>query len=310
MLYNKYRPSSLDDLVGQNKVKTILGNIFKKPIEEVPRVYMLQGSTGTGKTTTAHIIKNYFGVHDDSFIEMNGADNNGVDDMRSLVEGFHLKPLQGEYTMIFIDECHRLTTQAWNQLLKPLEDTPKHVVVLLGTSEPESIKVKAIKQGRYQELDFVKLNEKQLLGIIKNICKKEEKMIAKETAYAIVSRADGSARFAITLLESVIDVEDKEKAIEIINSSNEVESSGDLKDLFNALIHGEDWYVVSNALKKVNLKPEDVRYKVLAYVSSCLLNCPDNLEWDRLGNIIGLFENSFEHSGKAGLINACYDCCS
>ena len=303
MLYNKYRPKTKEQLIGQPKVSAILETLFSKPITAAPQVWMLKGPYGTGKTTTTRIIADYFKVHKDSFIELNGSNTNSVNDMRDLVDSIQSPPMFGDYTLVVIDECHRLSAQAWDSLLKPLEEPPKHVIFLLATSEVNK-KIPVSESGRVMELKFDSITNNDMYKILKNVCIKEEKMIEKLVAKAIVLKAEGCARHAITLLESVLDL-DSETAIGIIESDSGEETE-EFKQLCKLLMAGGSWDGVRKCLKTIKADPETMRYKILQWMGSCLLNGCDNEE--QVNDVISFFSDSFVESGKAGLISACYEC--
>ena len=306
-LYTKHRPSSLDDLVGQPKVKKVLESFFQREEQDVPRVYLLQGASGAGKTTTARIIKDFFEVNEHCFLELDGANNNGVNDARRIVEGTSNMPMFGDKVAILIDECHRLSKEAWDIFLKPTEDVRDHVIFLFATTEQEKIK-KTVKD-RCQVLTFDPLEDKALGPLLQKICKKEEKVVAKTVLKAIVSKAEGSARKAINLLESIIDVE-ADDMMEIIESAITSEESDDLKALFLLLMNKGSWAKMAPILKKTKETPESIRFQAIKWMSSCLLNDDSRNDNKHLSDVIQMFSNSFEYNGKSALVGACYDCSS
>ena len=306
MLYNKYRPSTLEEVVGQVKVKNVLSKIIEKPLEDAPQVYMLSGPTGTGKTTVARILKEHFKIHDESYTEINSADKTGVNDARALSESFNMLPMHGERTMVVLDECHMLSSAAWNQLLKPLEDTPKHVIIVLCTSVIEKV-IPAVKKGRYQLLDFSELKPRDLGPLLQKICKKENKVVEKKVLQCIVGKAEGSARFSITMLESIIDLDNEEDMLEVISGSIDKDME-EFYPLCQAILNLKNWNVVLPLLQTITSDPESIRFRVLDFMSKAMMN--PKYDVDQANDVIKEFKHSFSESGKAGLYHACFEAVS
>lgn len=307
LLYDKYRPTNLDEMSGQNNVKKVLSGFFSRSIDKVPRVYLLQGDSGTGKTTTARIINDFFGVNEHCFHELDGANFNSVNDARAVIESTTMTPMFGDKVTILIDECHRLSKEAWDIFLKPTEDIKDHVIFIFATTEKQKIK-KTIRD-RCQVLNFNPLKDKDLLSLLKNICKKEEKMIEKEEAVCIVKKSEGSARRAISLLESIIDLDKDERMSVLESASVSDEESDDLKALFILLMNRGSWAEMAPILKNTKETPEGIRFKVLNWMSSCLLNNDGRNDNGHISNVISQFGDSFDgNDGRSKLVGACYDC--
>jgi DNA polymerase-3 subunit gamma/tau len=224
-LYNKYRPNTFENLI-QSK--------FNKGFTKdslTHHAYMFFGSPGTGKTSTSRLCMAEFlddkeknlainGTHPD-YIEVNCAVNNGVDDIRNIISDIiNTMPVQSKYKFITFDECHMLTTQSQNALLKTVEEPPKHVKFFFCTTEVNKV-LPAIR-SRCQLVPFIKLNEKSLIKILENICKGENFSYNQECLKLISSCADGSARSAINLLEQCCSVLNDEDAVaQIVGTSSE-----------------------------------------------------------------------------------------
>ena len=179
VLYRKYRPSTFDDLVGQNDVSNIIKNEILN--NKLSHAYLFSGPRGTGKTSTAKIIAkmiNCFNLSKDGIpcgkcdscirfynnndvVEIDAASNNGVDEIRELIDKVNLVPTVGKYKIYIIDEVHMLTTQAFNALLKTLEEPPSHAIFILATTE--FYKIPATVVSRCQKFQFLKFTNKEIV---------------------------------------------------------------------------------------------------------------------------------------------------
>lgn len=219
-LYRKYRPQNFSDLVGQ----TELAQILKTQIEsgKFSHAYLFTGPKGTGKTTTARIIAKAInctasvGGEPDGkcpscisfdkgsnfdIIEIDAASNRGIEEIRDLREKIKLSPTQGLYKVYIIDEVHMLTTEAFNALLKTLEEPPRHAIFILCTTEAH--KVPETVTSRTQRFEFHRADEASLSEVIKKVTKKEGIEVDKDGLQAVINGSDGSFRDALTLLEQV-----------------------------------------------------------------------------------------------------------
>lgn len=205
-LYRKYRSRSLDEIVSQPQVT----NILKRSLEQgkVAHAYLLTGPKGVGKTSIARIMAHeinklpYDGeeMHLD-IIEIDAASNNGVDDVRELREKVNLAPTSADKKVYIIDEVHMLSKQAFNALLKTLEEPPSHVVFILATTDLH--KVPATIISRTQHFSLHSISEKDLAAHLKDIAKGEGIKISDEAVDAIAARGDGSFRNSISLLDQL-----------------------------------------------------------------------------------------------------------
>ena len=215
-LYNKYRPQSFDNLI-QSKYNN---GLSKDSLSH--HAYLFFGPPGTGKTSAARLCMAEYldeknkhlaisGSHPD-YVEINCAVNNGVDDIRTIVSDVvNTIPIQSEYKFIILDECHMLTTQSQNALLKTVEEPPKHVKFFFCTTEINKV-LPAIR-SRCQIMPFIKLSDKALIKILSNVCNGENINFNDESAQMIISFADGSARTAINIFEQCASVFDNPEAV-------------------------------------------------------------------------------------------------
>ncbi len=210
VLYRKYRPQTFQDVVGQESVVSVLEGAVKEG--HIAHAYLFSGGRGTGKTSVARIFARAIGTSEKDLYEMDAASNRGIDDIRELREGVHTLPFDSRYKVYVIDECHMLTKDAWNALLKTLEEPPTHVVFILATTELE--KVPETIQSRCQIFRFKKPSALVLRGAIERVAKKEGYTLSPAAAALIALAADGSFRDAFGTLEKVIAASSDTKLLE------------------------------------------------------------------------------------------------
>lgn len=237
----KFRPRTLDEVFGQDSTVMQLKGMFKN--NRISNVYLFKGKSGCGKTTISRIIYRYANCEDfdhekvkpcgkcrsctsdysPDYFEVDGATNRGIDNVRDIQKLAEYSP-QGKYRVILIDECHALTAQSMQSLLKILEDTPKETIFILCTTEVEKLPDTIV--GRCKVLDIASLKEEDIVSLLSYICASEEMddSIYNENLFRkIATYSKGHARNAITSLESVRDyVDGKEKIDNIEDIINEV----------------------------------------------------------------------------------------
>lgn len=199
VLYRKYRPGDWSEVVGQEHIVSVLESSIKN--ENFSHAYLFTGSRGTGKTSVARIFARALGVSADDILEIDAASNRGIDDIRALREGVRVLPFSSRFKVYIIDEVHMLSKDAFNALLKTLEEPPAHVIFILATTELD--KVPATILSRCQVFSFRKPNEKVLTSVIESIAKKEKFDIDSESASLLAFLGDGSFRDTFSLLQKV-----------------------------------------------------------------------------------------------------------
>ncbi|MEK7712857.1 MAG: DNA polymerase III subunit gamma/tau, partial [Nitrospirota bacterium] len=220
VLARKWRPQGFDDLVGQEPIIRILQNSIAQ--KKIAHAYIFSGPRGVGKTSTARILAKALNcengptplpcgacasctaVKDGTSIdvlEIDGASNNSVDDIRDLREGVKYTPLGGRYKIYIIDEAHMLSTSAFNALLKTLEEPPPHAIFVLATTAPR--KIPATIFSRCQHLPFRRISAQKIKERVRHIASSEDIKISDSAIEMVARAADGSMRDSLTILDQV-----------------------------------------------------------------------------------------------------------
>ena len=210
-LYRKYRPQSWKDVLGQEHVVNVLFGAIEAG--NIAHAYLFAGSRGTGKTSVARIFAKSIGCSDNDLYEIDAASNRGIDDIRELRDGVRTLPFESPYKVYIIDEVHMLTKEAFNALLKTLEEPPKHVVFILATTELNKLPETVV--SRCQTFTFKKPSHAILKDLIAKIAKKEGFSIEPASADLIAVLGDGSFRDAQGILQKVLSSsKDKKVSVE------------------------------------------------------------------------------------------------
>lgn len=199
-LYRKYRPHKFADVRDQDHIVSVLEGAIKKG--ELPHALLFSGTRGTGKTTLARIFASEIGVNDMDVYEIDAASNRGIDDIRELKEAVHTLPYESTHKVYIIDEVHMLTKEAFNALLKTLEEPPAHVIFILATTEEEKLLDTII--SRCQVFRMRSPSRAVLAKVVTEVASKEGFELHPEAAELIAIAADGSFRDALGVTQKVI----------------------------------------------------------------------------------------------------------
>ena len=221
VLARKYRPMFFKDVVGQEHVTQTLQNAIEQ--NRIANAYLFCGPRGVGKTTVARILSKALNCDEGvsvhpcnvcsscvevnesrslDVLEIDGASNRGIDEVRNLRESLRYSPHPGKYRIYIIDEVHMLTNEAFNALLKTLEEPPPQVLFIFATTEPH--KVPATILSRCQRFDFKRITTKRLMEQLRELCDKEDITIDEESIRLIANKGDGSMRDSQSILDQVI----------------------------------------------------------------------------------------------------------
>lgn len=199
-LYRTYRPSSFKEVRDQDHIVTVLEGAIKK--DAIPHAMIFSGTRGTGKTTLARIVAKEIGTAEVDLYEIDAASNRGIDDIRELKEAVHTLPYQSKRKVYIIDEVHMLTKEAFNALLKTIEEPPEHVVFMMATTEIEKVIDTII--SRCQVFTLNSPSRTVLAKTVTDVAKKEGFTLNPAAADMIAIAADGSFRDALGVLQKVI----------------------------------------------------------------------------------------------------------
>ncbi|MBU6232289.1 DNA polymerase III subunit gamma/tau [Patescibacteria group bacterium] len=200
VLYRTYRPAKWDEVVGQDHVVSALKDAIGN--DRIAHAYLFSGSRGTGKTSVARILAKAVKTADEDIYEIDAASNRGIDDIRQLREHVSVLPFSSPFKVYIIDEVHMLSKDAWNALLKTLEEPPKHVIFILATTELDKVPDTIV--SRCQTFAFKKPAREIIRKEIMRVAKKEGLELDSGAADLIALLGDGSFRDALGTLEKVI----------------------------------------------------------------------------------------------------------
>lgn len=296
-LYLKYRPTNLSQVKGNEAIVVTLEGMLED-MKTCPHSFLLHGLTGCGKTTIGRIIADRLGCKEKDLQEINSADFRGIDTIRELLKNSQFLPVEGEARVWLIDECHKMTNDAQNALLKILEDTPAHVYFILCTTEPQKL-LPTIK-GRCIQFQVLPLNDSQMYGLLRSIVHSEKETLEKEVYEQIIQSSKGLPRNAIQILEQVLNTPTDNRMEAARKAEAEFVQS---IELCRALLKGASWKDIRPILTGLrDQEAESIRRAVLGYTQAVLLNT----ENDRAGLILEEFISPFYDGGFPQLVYACY----
>lgn len=263
-LYRTYRPQTFEEVAGQKHIVKTLRNALTT--NKIAHAYLFCGPRGTGKTTMAKLFAKALncqegighicnkcsdcveitnGSHPD-VIEIDAASNNGVEQVRDLIDKVNYLPIEGKYKVYIIDEVHMMTTSAFNALLKTIEEPPAHVIFILATTEPHNILPTIL--SRCQRYDFTKVSDADIEERIVEILEKESITYDKDAVRAIIALADGGVRDALSILDQVLAFSGNTLNVEDVYSLFGLASKEDKISFIKFIANGD----VTRALARIN----------------------------------------------------------
>lgn len=264
-LYRKYRPETLDDMVGNEATIKSL----KKELENGSHAFLMTGPAGCGKTTLARIMAKQVGAGPLSIHEINSAENRGIDTAREIMEQMRFNPSDGDAIVWILDEMHQITSAGQNALLKALEDTPSHCYFFLCTTDPQ--KLIAPLKTRCSIINVKPLTDDEMMYLLKRTSRQEKIKIGNEVYERICEIAQGGSRKALKLLAKVIYLDADEERLEVLKAGEDNETIESI-ELCRALTKKTNLKTLFQLLKNVDLSDaEKVRQGIMGYMNSCIL---------------------------------------
>lgn len=289
-LHTKYRPTTLEEVVGQDHIKKGLAATLA---EGKQQAFLLEGPSGTGKTTLARICARELGCSE--IIEVDGATHTGVEKMREVAARANFKSLDGDGGKAFIiDECHRLSKQAWESLLKDIEEPPAGVFWFFCTTEPT--RILATIRSRCVTYTLKDVPYRALMKLLADVSQREGLNVPEDVLDAAADNAHGSPRQALVNLTTVKHAENAAAALDALNRTPAVKEAIDLARLISKPSYTFDAAVeICKGMKDEN--PEGIRHVVRGYMTTMILNSPSE-RWPR--GVLLAFEEPAREQNQIG----------
>jgi DNA polymerase-3 subunit gamma/tau len=298
-LYQKYRPQSLDEVVGNAVVVASL----RSPKIKDSHAHLFHGGAGCGKTTMGRLLAKELGAVGTDYQELDSADFRGIDTIRTIRRQVDFKPASGKCRVWLLDEAHQITNDAANALLKVLEEPPAHAYFILCTTAPQKL-LPTIK-SRCSEHAVAPLDEADMVSLLRRVVKGEAESLERALYQQIARESLGHPRKALTILEKVLGVPPEQRAEAAAQAAVAVSQT---IELCRALIEpSPSWKKVSRILTGLGEEePESIRRAVLGYCTSVAMKG----DMTKVGLVMEEFINPFYDTGRPQLVLACMRVCA
>lgn len=302
-LHVDYRPETFDEVVGNQQTVTKLRSLIERD-EDIPHAFLFTGPFGCGKTTLARIVGYTLGVQEADFYEMNTADYRTLQDARDLSRKIRYKPMVGDRRFWLLDECHKLTTDAQNCMLKITEEPPGHAYICFCTTDPQLLNKGLINRCHTFKVNPLKRSE--IIELLDSVLEEEDVEVDEAVLKEIAKRSEGTPRTALTMLDDIIDLDTSDMTEALENMQwKEAES----RELAKALYNGEP---ESKLFKIVDsLEDEDaenIRRIILGWCHKVMKNPKSSKEERYKAYIImTAFESPTYYMGQPAISKGVYE---
>ena len=322
VLYRKYRPDNFSNIIGQDYMISILKNAIKN--DKISHAYIFSGPRGTGKTSTAKVFAKainclnptsdgpcnecesckHFKENAD-IIEIDAASNNGVDEIREIINNIKLAPAYSKYKVYIIDEVHMLSTSAFNALLLTLEEPPKHVVFILATTNIEAVPITIL--SRCQRFDFHKISIYDIMNRLKYVVKNENISIDDDALEEIAYISDGGMRDALSILDQLSSTTEKITINDVIEHFGSV-SKKQINDLYHLILQNNvnNFDTMMKKFKELAIDYKVLIKKMLEKIEEEAINAKKDITYSGL-TYDQLKEMAFELADISNYVNMTID---
>jgi len=303
-LYRKHRPAAFDDVKGQQAAVGVLKGWIAQ--NSIPHAILLDGHTGSGKTTLARILAGVLGARPPYYEELNLGEAGGIDVIRRISDKIGVRPIAGCNRVWILDEAHSVTTAGQQGLLKVLEDAPEYAYFILCTTDPQKLIPTVL--NRCSRVTVKSIDDKSIGDIIDRVVKEENREIPPEVREKIIEYAGGSGRKALTKLQAVLAATQAANMLKVIEEEEQLQRT--TKEILDILTSGDkkDWKTIAKIYDAIPDTPEDIRRAIMNWLASALTK-----GWARevppilVYNLMRVFERNTYDSGKAQLTLLLYE---
>lgn len=301
----KYRPITLDEVIGHKHVVTSIQGLLKD-VKTLPHGFVFVSPPGLGKTSFSRIIAKHLNCDNHNILEVDAGIVTGVEAMRELLDGLKYTGFGNSPTrFIIMDEVQRLSNSAWDAILKTLEEPPPHVYFCFCTTEGNKLP-DAIKNQRCHVYNLKPVEAKEIFNLLKLVKENEDLKLTDDCLEIISNECNGSPRQALSYLSQCRSCKDKKEVLELIESATE---NNEVVELIKALInksHSSKIFLLLKNLKDQKLQPESVRIQIANYFTGCVLKSNEAKESIKFLKLLNNFYKPiYETTGWATLTLAC-----
>ena len=307
-LHLDYRPNNWAEVIGNKGIISSLKSILKREKEDIPHAFLIQGKTGCGKTTIGRIIAAELGcperINDEvngDFIEINAANNRGIDTARSIMETMHYHPSGAECRVWLIDEIGVTTKDFQTAMLKALEDSPKHTYFILCTTDPQ--KLLPTLKNRCSTFEVESLDDEEIIQLLDWVLNEEEFDIPNDVKEEIVDAVDGCPRQTLVILDQIIDLPEGEMLDAVKDTKVDKK---EIIELCRVMLKQESWKKIASILKGLkSSEPEAIRRVVIGYMSSVMLG--GGASANQAALIFDCFRETTYNFGMPGIVFSAFN---